>query len=75
MNEIHCLQYWTTSFLNLARTYIPNRTILIRTKDQPWFNSTLRKLKKQKDKEELGKKLKSEKPDKSFEFVFEMKQS
>ena len=44
-----CLTKWTTSFLNLARSLIPNKTVLIRTKDTPWFTKDLRKLKREKD--------------------------
>jgi len=43
-------QRWTSSFLTLAREYIPNKTIRIRPKDVPWFTSELRDLKKQKDR-------------------------
>jgi hypothetical protein len=50
-NDINeCLANWTTSFLNLARTYIPNKMILVRSKDSPWFSKELRNLKKEKDR-------------------------
>ena len=44
------LNRWTTSFLNLARQFIPNKYVTIRPKDSPWFTSNLRKQKKLKDK-------------------------
>ena len=43
-------QNWTTSFLNIARQFIPNKVVEIRPRDAPWFNSELRKLKRHKDK-------------------------
>ena len=43
-------QDWTTSFLNIARQFIPNKVVEIRPRDAPWFNSNLRKLKRQKDR-------------------------
>ena len=44
------LEKWTASFLNLARAYIPNRIVTIRTRDVPWFSNELRKLKREKDR-------------------------
>ena len=44
-----CLK-WNEIFLNLARQYIPNKVVNIRTDDTPWFNSELRKLLRQKNK-------------------------
>lgn len=41
---------WTTSFLNLARQYIPNKVITIRSRDSPWFSGELRKLLRKKNK-------------------------
>ena len=41
---------WTTSYLNIARQFIPNKVVEIRPHDKPWFNSELRKLKRLKDK-------------------------
>ena len=43
-------QNWTSTFLNFARRFIPNKDIVIRQHDTPWFNSDLRKLKKNKDR-------------------------
>ena len=43
-------QNWTTSYLNIAREFIPNKEVVIRPADTPWFNSELRKLKKNKDR-------------------------
>ena len=54
--DISC-QNWTTSFLNIARQFIPNKVVEIRPRDAPWFNSDLRKLKRQKDR--VHKKAKS----------------
>ena len=48
---------WNTSYLNLARQYIPNRVVEIRPRDKPWFTSELRKLKRLKDR--LHKKAKN----------------
>ena len=41
---------WNEIFLNLARQYIPNKVVKVRTDDKPWFNSELRKLLRQKNK-------------------------
>ena len=35
---------WNETFLNLAREYMPNKVIKIRTDDKPWYNSELRRL-------------------------------
>ena len=35
---------------NLARQFIPNRVVEVRPRDSPWFNSDLRKLKRNKDR-------------------------
>ena len=48
IDEITCR--FNTSFLNIARKYIPNKLVQIRTKDAPWFTTELRKLKRNKDK-------------------------
>ena len=37
---------WTDLFLNIAKVYIPNKTILVRPKDSPWFNNLLRKMRR-----------------------------
>ena len=47
--DISC-QNWTASFLNIARQFIPNKVVQIRPNDAAWFNSELRKLKRQKDR-------------------------
>ena len=44
------LDRWTTSFLNLARQYIPNRVITVRSRDDPWFSGELRKLRQEKNR-------------------------
>ena len=49
-NTDHACNIWNESFLNIARTYIPNKVVKIRTKDKPWFNNKLRKLLRQKNK-------------------------
>ena len=37
-----CCDRWSTTFLNIARTYIPNKTVLVRPRDTPWFTNQLR---------------------------------
>ena len=37
---------WCESFLNVARMYIPNKMVLIRPKDSPWYTNELRKFKR-----------------------------
>ena len=37
---------WTHSFLNVARTFIPNKLVLIRPRDTPWYSNNLRKFKR-----------------------------
>ena len=56
---------WTATFLNLAREYIPNKTILIRPRDSPWYTCALRKLKRKVDS--LYKKFKKRKSDQLWE--------
>ena len=51
---------WTEMFLNLARTYIPNKHVLIRPNDQPWYTNALRLLRRKvKRLFHKAKKLKS----------------
>ena len=38
-----CLK-WTETVLNIARSFIPNKVVLIRPNDSPWFNNELRRL-------------------------------
>ena len=40
-----CLS-WNEIFLNAARSFIPNKSVLIRPKDSPWYTSDLRKMKR-----------------------------
>jgi len=40
----------THSFLNLARQFIPNKVATIRPQDKPWYNNTLRALKRRRDR-------------------------
>ena len=37
---------WTQLFINIARTFIPNKTVLIRPRDSPWYTCELRKMKR-----------------------------
>jgi len=43
--DIAC-QTWTELFLNIARSFIPNKSVLIRPRDSPWYSSELRKMKR-----------------------------
>ena len=47
--ETSCKQ-WTHDFLSIAEKCIPNKTVTIRPNDLPWYNSSLRKLKKYSDR-------------------------
>ena len=47
--DISCHNF-NTSFLNIARQFIPNKIVEIRTKDKPWYTAELRKLKRTKDR-------------------------
>lgn len=37
---------WSQLFLNTSRNFIPNKVVLVRPKDAPWFNNTLRKFRR-----------------------------
>ena len=37
---------WTETFLNISRIFIPNKTVLIRPRDSPWFTCELRNMKR-----------------------------
>ena len=37
---------WTEKVLNTARTFIPNRLVLIRPRDKPWYTNELRSMKR-----------------------------
>ena len=37
---------WTETFLNVARTFVPNKLVTIRPRDSPWYNNMLRLLKR-----------------------------
>ena len=37
---------WTETFINIARVFIPNKSILIRPRDSPWFTCELRKMRR-----------------------------
>ena len=42
--DTSCIK-WTSDFLKIAETSIPNKTVTIRPNDVPWYNSHLRQLK------------------------------
>ena len=52
--EIPCINemasIFSQSLLNLTRQFIPNKTVTIRTNDQPWYNNLLRSIKRQRDR-------------------------
>ena len=37
---------WNETFLNIARAFIPNKVVLVRPNDSPWFTNELRNLKR-----------------------------
>ena len=37
---------WSEKFLSIARSCIPNKLVLVRPKDTPWYSNTLRKFKR-----------------------------
>lgn len=37
---------WTSTFLKIARTYIPNKAVLIRPRDSPWYTGHLHKMRR-----------------------------
>ncbi len=37
---------WTEIFLDIAKLFIPNRSVLVRPRDSPWYTSELRKMKR-----------------------------
>ena len=39
-------EMWTTKVLNTARAFIPNKVVLVRPKDKPWYSNELRLLKR-----------------------------
>ena len=38
-------QTWTEQFISIAKKFIPNKHVTIRSKDSPWYNSNLRRQK------------------------------
>ena len=46
----HACSTWSEMFLNIARTHIPNKMVLIRPRDSPWYSNNLRVLKRQVDR-------------------------
>ena len=45
-----CASRWTDNFINLARTFIPNKMTIIRPWDNPWYTSKLRCLRRRRDR-------------------------
>ena len=45
-NISEACELWTESFLNIARTFIPNKVVQIRPNDVPWYSTELRRLKR-----------------------------
>ena len=43
--DIAC-DMWSNTFLNISRMYIPNKLVLVRPKDSPWYSNELRKMKR-----------------------------
>ena len=41
---------WSEKLLNIARTFIPNKSILVRPNDSPWYSNNLRLLKRRVDR-------------------------
>jgi len=41
---------WTSTFLNIARQFIPNRVVKVRPNDAPFYNGELRRMKRQVDR-------------------------
>ena len=37
---------WTSKFLDIAKTYIPNKDVLVRPRDTPWYSNKLRLFKR-----------------------------
>jgi len=37
---------WTSTLLSVAREYIPNKMVLVRPNDKPWYNNQLRRFKR-----------------------------
>ena len=58
-------QRWTDTILSIARTYIPNKVVLIRPNDSPWYGNELRKMKRKLNR--LFKKFKKNKTDETWE--------
>ena len=42
----NCCLKWTERFLNIARSFIPNKIVTIRPNDSPWYSNALRLLKR-----------------------------
>ena len=39
-------EFWTEKLLSIARAFIPNKAVLIRPNDKPWYTNELRLLKR-----------------------------
>jgi len=60
-NDIDLIcESWTDTLLNIARSYIPNKMVLVRPNDKPWYNNELRCLKRKINR--LHKNLMSQTP-------------
>ena len=46
----NCATKWTETFINFSRTFIPNKLVLIRPWDNPWFTAALRRLRRRRDR-------------------------
>jgi len=56
---------WTDKFLKIAKEKIPNKTVLIRPNDSPWYSSRLRLMKRKMKR--IFRKFKSSKTDHNWE--------
>ena len=48
---------WTETFMMIARTHIPNKSIIVRPNDKSFFNANLRRLRRQKNRKHKAAKL------------------
>jgi len=45
-----CCQEWNDTVLEIAKSIIPHKNVLVRPNDKPWYNNQLRKLKRKMDR-------------------------
>ena len=64
---------WTDVILTEARNFIPNKVVLIRPNDSPWYNNELRKMKRKVNR--LFRKFKEKKSTQSWESYREHRNS